>query len=50
LLLMSLEALGLNLATMVVALATGRMPARELVGYVVGLDVPARCWPRSAAC
>jgi hypothetical protein len=37
LLLMSLEALGLNLATMVVALATRRMPARELVGYVIGL-------------
>ena len=37
LLLMSLEAVGLNLATMVVALATGRMPARELVGYLIGL-------------
>lgn len=37
LLLMSLEAVGLNLATMVAALATGRMPARELVGYLIGL-------------
>jgi hypothetical protein len=37
LLLMSLEAIGLNLLTMVAALATGRMPARELVGYVIGL-------------
>ena len=37
LLLMSLEAVALNLVTMVVALATGRMPAREIVGYLIGL-------------